>query len=323
MIDDEASGKGTNERTDSGQAATARRAVAAPGAACASPGLALLAFEDDRLVAALPLGDEDIAFGRSPRCRVRLHGADISRRHCVLQREGGLWVLHDLDSANGTLVGGKAVRRAVVREGMQATLGEALLRFVRQDSPEWRSHRAMFEQLHSDELTGLLNRRGFRQRSDALLGALPAGSLVALLVIDIDRFKQVNDRFGHAAGDAGIRAVARSIEAALPEGGIAARLGGEEFCVLCSGAGFEALRAAAEGVRLTIQRQDLHLEAQAVRVTVSIGGAMEWAPIDSLQSLFTVADRALFEAKAGGRNRCVLRLGEVGHRPAPGWARES
>lgn len=323
MIDDEAPAKGSHERTDSSQASTARRAVVAPHGAGPASGIGVLVFEDDRLLAAIPLGGEDIAFGRSPRCQVRLHGAEISRRHCVLRREGGLWVLHDLDSANGTLVGGKPIRRTAVRDGMQATLGEALVRIVRQDSPEWRTHCAMFQQLHSDELTGLLNRRGFRQRSDALLGALPAGSLVALLVIDIDRFKQVNDRFGHVVGDAALRAAARWIEAALPAGGIAARLGGEEFCVLCSGAGFDALRAVAEEIRLSVERQELHLAGHAAHVTVSIGGAIEWTPIDSLESLFAVADRALFQAKADGRNRCVLRLGEVGHPPAAGPAEGS
>ena len=151
----------------------------------------------------------------------------------------------------------------------------------------------------TDSLTGLLNRRGFleaveRTRTD------PA----ALLMIDIDRFKAINDTFGHARGDAVIAAVARIIERAAPEPHICGRLGGEEFAVFLQHAEPVAAEALAQSMRVTIEIELARLLPGGHAVTASFGVAKVAG--EGLDPALSAADHALYEAKRAGRNRvCV------------------
>ena len=156
-----------------------------------------------------------------------------------------------------------------------------------------------------DGLSGLRNRRAFdRDAAAALSAALAAGRPCGALLFDLDRFKAINDTHGHAAGDAVIRAFARGLEAALPAGAITGRTGGEEFAVLLVGCAPAEVRASAEAVRTAVEAlRFLEVDA-ALGVTVS-GGTAAAATREDLPALMVRADRALYAAKAGGRNRIV------------------
>ncbi|MBB5202904.1 diguanylate cyclase (GGDEF)-like protein [Inhella inkyongensis] len=155
----------------------------------------------------------------------------------------------------------------------------------------------------TDALTGLLNRRSL----DALLQAGLSGPVprqMALLMLDIDHFKQINDRHGHACGDAALRAFADRVRAQLRDGDHCARYGGEEFVVLLPGASRERAVEIAERLRLAVQGQPL-LSQPLVDNTVSIGVSVV-APMDQPAHLLERADAALYRAKSEGRNRvCV------------------
>jgi diguanylate cyclase (GGDEF)-like protein len=155
-----------------------------------------------------------------------------------------------------------------------------------------------------DTLTGLLGRRPMEQRLRAEAQRQRRfGGRFALLSIDIDHFKQVNDQFGHAAGDAVLVRVAQALREAAREVDSVARMGGEEFCVLLPGTD----RAGAEAVAarmLDAVRALRHPEAPDLApVTVSIGLALVDAPAESLQAVQRRLDQALYGAKAGGRDR--------------------
>ncbi|MCR5871397.1 GGDEF domain-containing protein [Sphingomonas sp. J344] len=142
-----------------------------------------------------------------------------------------------------------------------------------------------------DPLTGLLNRRSF------LSHAIGRKGPQTLLILDLDRFKQVNDTIGHDGGDEVLRVVARTLRALAPEDGLTARIGGEEFALLCDAV--HPVEAETMLARLRATRMPFDL-----RVTASIGTAQ--GPIaDERQwkSLYRAADRALFDAKAAGRDR--------------------
>ena len=289
-----------------GRVQTTRRAHGARAAGQqAFPGLGMLVFEGAQLVAALPVVEGELLVGRAPECSLRVHDPEVSRRHCSIACSGGAVALQDLGSANGTFLHGQRVGAAQVEHGDVATLGQVLLKFVRMGSPEWEVHCALFEQIYSDELTGLLNRRGLRLRTDALLATLPAGTPLALLMLDLDRFKQVNDRFGHVAGDQAIRDAGAQLRAALPSDTVAARLGGEEFAVLLSGSDAASAGSVAEQLRAAVAARPLRLGGHVVPITVSVGVALGIAPLPSLRPLFLRADEALYQAKAAGRNCCV------------------
>jgi diguanylate cyclase (GGDEF)-like protein len=158
-----------------------------------------------------------------------------------------------------------------------------------------------------DPLTGLRNRRGFLETIEPLLEQARADMMpVALLLIDIDRFKSVNDAHGHESGDRVLRCIAERLERWEGPMCAVARLGGEEFGLMIAGIEGFALACFADGVRLEIAACD-HGGAIGDRiVTASIGVAETQAPGD-FQQLFRLADRGLYAAKQQGRDRVVVR----------------
>ncbi len=158
-----------------------------------------------------------------------------------------------------------------------------------------------------DELTGLFNRR---RGTEALLAhrahALRHGVTFAVAMADIDRFKTVNDRHGHAGGDAVLRAFAAAAQGELREIDTIARWGGEEFLIAFEAVDAESAAAAAERVRARTQQIEVGLpDGGATRITVSIGLAF-WREGEPVETLVARADRALYRAKAEGRNRVVM-----------------
>lgn len=153
-----------------------------------------------------------------------------------------------------------------------------------------------------DPLTGLLNRRAFRRRVlDVLRPAAQRTVAGTLLLMDLDRFKQLNDHFGHLAGDRALRAFAQVLESHLPSTSIIGRFGGDEFCVLLPGA--DALEAArhAERIRHATEALAIAVGPAIIRVQVSIGIG-ELPSNLSFNELLRRADHALYRAKSAGRN---------------------
>lgn len=157
------------------------------------------------------------------------------------------------------------------------------------------------QQAQTDELTRTLNRRGLLQHLEAVHARALAGQEgYALLMVDVDHFKAINDQHGHAEGDRVLQAVAASLRGALRADDRVGRWGGEEFCVLLPRTSLRDARALAERVGHRVAEA-----GHAVRVTVSIG-VSEYAAGDAeLQSVIRRADGALYDAKATGRNRVV------------------
>lgn len=157
----------------------------------------------------------------------------------------------------------------------------------------------------TDALTGVASRRkAMAELDDALAEAEATGAPLALAIFDIDHFKAVNDRFGHAAGDAVLRRVARAARQAVRPTDLVGRLGGEEFVVLLPGMGEARALELAETLRRAIAASADGIEA-GPPVTASIGVALK-VPGGSAASLLGEADRALYRAKAAGRNAARL-----------------
>jgi diguanylate cyclase (GGDEF)-like protein len=158
-------------------------------------------------------------------------------------------------------------------------------------------------QVDDDNLSGLLNRRGFEaQAGAALRRCIDEDRPVALMIADLDHFKSINDNHGHAVGDAIIAAFGAHVRLIGPPGMIAGRIGGEEFALLVPGAGIEAARQLAEAVRKGLAAACADRIPARLCPTTSIGIAIG-APGTSLSALMADADQALYEAKRTGRNR--------------------
>jgi diguanylate cyclase (GGDEF)-like protein len=156
---------------------------------------------------------------------------------------------------------------------------------------------------YTDELTGLLNRRSLsavlqQGVEDAVDKQLP----LSLLMLDIDHFKQLNDTHGHAMGDKVLTAFGGLLKHRLRDSDYSCRYGGEEFCVILTNTAMQGAHKAAEDIRRAV----MEMKTDGVAVTVSIGVAtLEQIPTQVADELLKAADKALYEAKAQGRNRTV------------------
>ncbi len=166
------------------------------------------------------------------------------------------------------------------------------------------SHRVAEANASTDALTGLPNRRYFDEFSSLLAGRRRANDGVGILMIDIDHFKRINDRYGHDAGDAVLRAVAGAIAGAVREGDVPARFGGEEFVILLRDPSTAVALEVAERVRLAVGGLDLRAVGPAAQ-SVSVGVAVQVDPNEPIEDLLAAADRALYRAKRAGRDRVV------------------
>ena len=160
--------------------------------------------------------------------------------------------------------------------------------------------RAEFEKLsRTDMLSGLANRRAFLEQFDH------CDRDKAMLVIDLDRFKSVNDTYGHMTGDEVIVKVAQMLVKVFSERCMCARIGGEEFAVFCWDMPMAEFAALGEVARLRIAGMRIESGDSAFSVTVS-GGLARALPEEQFGEVFSRADKALYAAKSGGRNRIVL-----------------
>jgi diguanylate cyclase (GGDEF)-like protein len=154
-----------------------------------------------------------------------------------------------------------------------------------------------------DQLTGLLNRRGFEERAAVEQArAQRHDDVIAVVALDIDYFKRVNDEWGHETGDRVLSRLGEILRREMRETDVVARMGGEEFIVLVPNAGLEEAHEFAERVRAACARDD---GSGLPRVTLSAGVAAERGPA-TLESVLQRADSALYSAKVGGRNRSVI-----------------
>ncbi len=162
-----------------------------------------------------------------------------------------------------------------------------------------RSERKLLFLANTDPLTGVKNRRFFFQA----MPAVPDPADAAML-LDIDHFKSINDRFGHAVGDTVLQEVAKRIGGSIRGGDVLARYGGEEFIIFLPGAGLEKAGMIGERIRDAVSVTEVDCGSLRVGVTISIGIATSGDMRCDLQALAEMADRALYRAKTEGRN-CV------------------
>lgn len=187
------------------------------------------------------------------------------------------------------------------------------LRVVEDITERKRLEAELREIAATDMLTGLPNRRAFITRLEEEHARLRRfdGQQAAVLMLDLDYFKNINDTWGHAAGDAVLREVAVVINAQIREVDLCSRLGGEEFAVLLTGAAPVAAREFAERLRRRIAEIAVSHDGDTIKVTVSIGVAALRAVDDSADAALLRADRALYKAKETGRDRVEIIAGEA------------
>jgi diguanylate cyclase (GGDEF)-like protein len=260
----------------------------------------------------LPVEGPETALGRSTENRHQFLDSTISRRHAVVTHDdsGTAW-LTDLGSSNGTFLDGKRLTPGAatrIEDGARIQLGASIvLKYVSLDPDDERFQREMFERTVRDNLTGLYNRGYFMEQIGPLCERNRLRSLgTALLMMDVDHFKRVNDVHGHDAGDAALREVAKVLRESTRTEDLVARYGGEEFVVALPIASAEQGWERAEQFRRLLTGRPIRAGRKELRVTASFGvSCTTISRPRGVKALLTTADIALYEAKRSGRDRVV------------------
>lgn len=221
-------------------------------------------------------------------------------------RENGISSLPRLRGSAEVIDLSASLRSLLLRIGFVERLTQMTEAKAAEEAKKFESDLEILRKLaETDPLTNLLNRRAFMDTAaDSMRYFQRYGRPIAMLVIDIDHFKLVNDRYGHAAGDAAIRRVGELVAQTLRETDKVARFGGEEFVVLLREVSEQEAHDLAERIRLIIAEARTHFDGKEIAITISIGCSSITAHDRDIEELIERADRALYAAKAAGRN-CI------------------
>jgi len=256
------------------------------------------------------LRKKPMVVGRSPEAEIRLHDESASRNHARLdyhgtdERDDPIYVLDDLDSTNGTFVNSQGVESAHLEDGDKIQIGDTILKFVVMDSVAARFHAEVRDRISYDQLTGLLTKESLylafaRELQRCLRYDLP----ISVLMMDLDRFKSVNDTHGHLMGSHVLSEVGGLIRDCIRSADVSARYGGEEFVSYLAETDAEGAELAAERIRKAVGSHPFVLDDVSIGVTISIGVAAAPTHGTTVKELVGAADKALYRAKEGGRNR--------------------
>ncbi len=248
---------------------------------------------------------EPLIIGRSPKCDIQVDQESVSRNHCRIRFEGGEFLVRDLGSTNGTYVNDDVVSEdGRLRHGDQLKVGRTILKFIVGDDVEVEYHEEIYRLMTTDGLTQLNNKRYFDEMLDREVArAKRYKRSFSLLVFDIDLFKNINDQFGHLAGDAILRQLGAVLLGRLRVNDVLARIGGEEFALITPEVGLDGAIELAGKINRLIADTRFDFEGSPVAVTVSVGVA-EWQPhYEDPGDLFKAADEKMYEAKRNGRNQ--------------------
>jgi len=275
------------------------------------PTLRVMAGRDMLRFVSIPAG-ETVLIGRDEQADLCLTAPTVSKRHAtIVSDEIGVLTLTDLESTNGTTCNNRPVSKVVLSIGDLVEIGEVSLRLEALSLPEIGHLARVVRRLEAagrDPLTKLLNRRFIQDElSDMVDGCVSSGAPISCAFVDLDHFKQVNDRFGHAVGDAVLRDLSRLLMVNVRGQDPCIRYGGDEILVIFPSAGRNAAAMIARRFCEVISDHDWSRLSAELEVTVSIGIA-EMRKGEDTASWLKRADAAIFESKRGGRNQVSLAV---------------
>jgi diguanylate cyclase (GGDEF)-like protein len=251
-----------------------------------------------------------ILIGRDRSAEIRISEVGISRRHAMLNKDASNnYTLEDLGSRNGTYLGDKRLEGPHKLENNDRVRfgASSVLKYVFGSDPEASYALTMYEAAMNDGLTGVFNRRYMEVRLVSELAfARRHMAPVALLLIDLDHFKRVNDTYGHPAGDQVLKEFARLVKKSIRAEDTLGRYGGEEFAILARLTDKTKGKIIAERIRSKIAEHVFLSDSHKLQITVSVGVAAGGSRLPTPEELLQAADRALYQAKKAGRNQVMV-----------------
>ncbi len=250
----------------------------------------------------------DIAVGRTRLGRgtdmeIRFPTDDsVSRHHAEIIMETGGVRVRDVGSTNGTYVNG------ALKDGDRIHIGATAVKFFLADDVEASCVDEMYRMATRDGLTDVFNKRFFLDQLEVKISETKRTKQpLALLMMDVDHFKKVNDQYGHVAGDQVLQSVASVARSCVRKEDLFARYGGEEFSVLAARLDSNHAWSMAEKIRESVMNHLFIFEPHRIPVTISVGGfVLTGDTLLPSEEFIKKADSALYQAKNSGRNRTVI-----------------
>ncbi|MEQ8819774.1 MAG: GGDEF domain-containing protein [Sumerlaeia bacterium] len=257
------------------------------------------------------LDGKEVVLGRSSQVDWNLPDSSASRRHAKLTYvnqerpdQRPRCIIEDMGSRNGTEVNGHIIEGPYeLQERDRILVGSTIIGYFVRDEAELNHDESLIASATRDCLTGLFNRRQLTRFLRYLLSQIQQSRGSAhFLLLDLDHFKTVNDRYGHDAGDKVLMYLADLLRQQCRTSDLVARWGGEEFAIVLPRTNYDEAKTCAQRIRKAVESSPVELDGVSISFTISIGGT-ELRPTDDVESMFVRADRMLYRAKARGRNR--------------------
>jgi diguanylate cyclase (GGDEF)-like protein len=245
-----------------------------------------------------------LRIGRGGDNHIVLEGDSVSRRHAHFERRAGAWFIVDDGSTNGTFLNEEQVKGdATLTNGDRVKVGPSILKYLSGLDAEAKYHEEIYRMTIVDGLTQIHNKRYLFEALDKeLIRARRYDRQLSLLIFDIDFFKNINDQYGHLAGDHVLRELARIVQERIRRDEVFARYGGEEFVIVLPETPLAGGVALAENLRGRVETHAFAFQGERIPVTISVGCAM-LGEEKTAAELIQRADDKLYEAKRAGRNR--------------------
>lgn len=265
----------------------------------------LTCMAGDQVGRRIMLADDRITLGRAPEATILVRDERVSRLHLAVEfvPRKGHYVIRDLGSSNGTFLNGSRISEAVLQDSDKVLIGSTVLRFGWSDAFDLKYQTEIDNLINIDELTGLVVKRRFDEELNRYIAvARSQGTGLAMIMLDIDGVKQINDTNGHDFGAFTIAETGRLIKAATEHKGLASRFGGDEFMAFVPGTSLEEACQLGEALRQTVETHPYEKDGVVLNPTISVG-VSELKPEDTMTSLFKRTDDALYQSKRTGRNK--------------------
>jgi diguanylate cyclase (GGDEF)-like protein len=255
-----------------------------------------------------------ILIGRDDANDIAIHDEKISKFHCelsIVKDSQGIEqiFIQDVHSTNGTYINGEVVDQITLHAGDKIQVGDTVLSLSYNNELEKEYHAKLFNYAVRDTHTGLYNKRFIINELENISRiAKRSGRAFSIIIIDIDDFKQINDLYGHLAGDEYLKAIAALFTKSLREQDIAGRIGGEEFLIILPETTIEGAFQLAIRIRMNVEEFVLNYRGHKIKTTISAGVCQYENSIADTNELLDIADQALYETKRSGKNRVMQAL---------------
>ena len=265
--------------------------------------LSVLVGPEDLIGASWPIEKAVMTIGRSSSLSdIYIVHASISRSHFQLIQDKDQIYIMDLKSTNKTFVDNQELKpyeKTLLKNGMQIRSGSIIFKFFEPGQLETFSTTLMQDKAQTDALTGLANRRALERKGPEFF--LKNKSL-CLILFDVDKFKDINDTYGHLAGDSVLKQLSGLVMTLIREGDMLFRYGGDEFCLFTK-APFDIAKDISERICRKVEKSSFVYEGKDVSVTISVGAATRAPEDKKWEDIYKRADEASYRAKQAGRNQ--------------------